>query len=151
MSRYARKLVIRMVDDESRIVDGLDFSDSDVAGEYIREIIGSAMNEQFIVLSFNLAKDYIGEAVLNSGLIDLVAVDVPGLLRVCLLSGGTQFIVGHNHPSGSVEASREDMLLTAGLSSLLSAMRLSLLDHIIVGEKAGVYYSFRRDLCSAMQ
>ena len=150
MPRYARRMVIKLVDDETRNVEGLDFSDSDVTAEYIRNIIGSAMNEQFIVLAFNLAKEYIGESVLNSGLIDAVAIDVPGLLRACLLSGGTQFIIGHNHPSGSVGASREDTLLTTGLSTLLATMRLNLMDHIIVSDKPGIYYSFRRDFDSVL-
>lgn len=148
MSRYARKVVVQLVEDQTKVIDGLDFSDSDVTAEYIRKMTGNAMNEQFVVLAFSLAKEYVGEGVLNSGLIDQVQVDVPGLLRLCLLSGGTRFIIGHNHPGGGVSPSREDILLTTAVNGMFNVMMFEMLDHIIVNQDEGTYYSFRRDFCT---
>jgi DNA repair protein RadC len=58
-----------------------------------------------------------------------------------LLYGSTQFIVIHNHPSGSVFPSQADYLTTLALAEGGQLLQIKLLDHLIVTKED--YFSFR--------
>ncbi|MAQ18782.1 MAG: hypothetical protein CMN30_28795 [Sandaracinus sp.] len=65
----------------------------------------------------------------------------PGdVLRVLVLNGCPSGIVVHNHPSGNVAPSPEDIGLTHRLVTGAELLGLRLLDHVIVG--GGRHYSF---------
>lgn len=55
----------------------------------------------------------------------------------------TSIIIVHNHPSGSVQPSKNDLLFTENLKESCEKLGLVLLDHLIVGNKD--YYSFREE------
>jgi DNA repair protein RadC len=139
-------MAVHWEEDPSRLIEGLNFEDSDQTAEYIRQRIGPVMNEHFVVLAFTHQKEYIGDSILNTGNGDVTLVDSAGLMRLALLSGGNRFIVGHNHPGDDVQPSKADVLLTVSILMGLTNFSLMLVDHIIVNDKAGQYFSFRRDM-----
>ena len=49
----------------------------------------------------------------------------------------------HNHPSGDLEASEDDMKLTKRLAEAGEIVGTDVLDHIIIGDKK--YLSLRRE------
>lgn len=49
----------------------------------------------------------------------------------------------HNHPSGSLEPSRQDIVMTDRMLELSELMGIRLVDHIIVGNDSSRYFSFR--------
>ena len=59
-----------------------------------------------------------------------------------LLSGATNIIIFHNHPSGDPEPSKDDILVTKRIKAAGELLGVGLLDHIIVGN---YYYSFREE------
>ena len=62
-------------------------------------------------------------------------------MRLCLC-GATYFVLIHNHPSGDVMPSKEDVKITTQIKEAGKLMNISLLDHIIVGNN---YYSFKEN------
>ena len=63
------------------------------------------------------------------------------LLKAAILSNATGVIMLHNHPSGSLQPSRQDIRLTDKLKMVCDLIDVKLLDHIIVG-RGNEYYSF---------
>ena len=63
------------------------------------------------------------------------------LLKAAILSTATGIIMLHNHPSGSLEPSRQDIVLTDKLKMACDLVDVKLLDHIIVG-RGKEYFSF---------
>ena len=63
------------------------------------------------------------------------------LLKAAILSNATGVIMLHNHPSGSLQPSRQDISLTDKLKIVCDLVDVKLLDHIIVG-RGNEYYSF---------
>lgn len=55
------------------------------------------------------------------------------VFKAALLSNAFAIIVAHNHPSGIVEASSEDIATTKQLISAGKIMGVSVVDHCIVG------------------
>jgi len=56
------------------------------------------------------------------------------------LDRATALIVAHNHPSGSLKPSKEDISITKKIKAAAQILSLNLLDHIIFSKKG--YYSF---------
>jgi len=55
-------------------------------------------------------------------------------------AGASSLIICHNHPSGNLQPSQQDDLLTQKIKSAALYFDIKLLDHIIVSEEG--YYSF---------
>jgi len=68
------------------------------------------------------------------------ALDANRLLRTALEVYATGIILCHNHPSGNLIPSEEDIQLTQKIKEAASLFNIRLLDHLIVGENE--YYSF---------
>jgi DNA repair protein RadC len=52
----------------------------------------------------------------------------------------SSIILSHNHPSGNLQPSQEDIKLTQKLKQAADQMDINVQDHLIVGENS--YYSF---------
>ena len=56
------------------------------------------------------------------------------IFREVIRQGATRVIVAHNHPSGNVEPSNEDIELTRQLLTGAQFLGIPLLDHVILGD-----------------
>lgn len=67
------------------------------------------------------------------------AVPIADTLRIALNHNANSFFVCHNHPSGNLTPSVEDMRITKRLIKASRIIQVPLLDHFIVGD--GKYLS----------
>jgi DNA repair protein RadC len=74
------------------------------------------------------------------GALNVVHVAPRDVYRRLLREGAAAAIVAHNHPTGDVAPSEEDVLLTRRLRAAGELVGLPLVDHLIIG--ADAYYSF---------
>ena len=64
------------------------------------------------------------------------------IMKAAFLSNAASILLFHNHPSGRLEPSKEDIALTNRIQQLCTLAGIPVLDHIILG-KDQYYYSFR--------
>jgi DNA repair protein RadC len=64
------------------------------------------------------------------------------IFRAVIQAGGSRFIVAHNHPSGNVEPSVDDIAVTKQLLQAAQTLAIPLLDHLIIGN--GAHHSIRQ-------
>ena len=76
---------------------------------------------------------------INIGETDKAKVDIKRVLEETLKTGMTKFILVHNHPSGNVNPSFEDLETTEKVANAAKLVDLQLVDHIIIGD--GCFYS----------
>ena len=62
------------------------------------------------------------------------------ILQAALLTNATAIILAHNHPSGKLRPSRQDIVLTEQVKKAAEIMRITVMDHIILTDDS--YYSF---------
>ena len=67
------------------------------------------------------------------------------VFKSAILSNASSMIALHNHPSGSIRPSKEDVRVTRQLIKGGRIMGIELMDHIIVGGASGEMYSFREE------
>jgi len=77
----------------------------------------------------------------SRGCLDTTLVHPREVFKAAILSNAAAIIVGHNHPSGDVTPSADDLALTLRLSAAGDLLGISMLDHLIVSGSR--YFSFR--------
>lgn len=91
--------------------------------------------EYFVCLSLNGANEVIENRVVTVGLLDSNQVHPREVYADPLTDRAASIIVAHNHPSGTLEASPEDVALTDRLARAGKLLGIPLLDHIIVTKR----------------
>ena len=97
--------------------------------------------EYFKVLLLNNNSDILGHAVISEGGITATYADLRIIFQAALLANATHIIIAHNHPSGSLQPSTDDINLTNSIKRAGDVMNIKLLDHIILTEDG--YCSFQ--------
>lgn len=95
--------------------------------------------EHFICVSLNGANEVINSRVVSVGLVNTTQVHPREVFADPITDRASAIIVAHNHPSGDLKPSRQDVEMTSQLKSAGDTMGIRLLDHIIFNHKD--YYS----------
>jgi DNA repair protein RadC len=96
--------------------------------------------EHFISVSLNGANEVIAARVVSVGLVNKTQVHPREVFADPLTDCAAAVIVAHNHPSGTLEPSQEDIETTGRLKSAGEILGIRLLDHIVFNQKG--YCSF---------
>ena len=100
------------------------------------------MKEHFWVLGLNTrnAIQYIDLASL--GTLNSTLVHARELFRFAILKAVSSVILSHNHPSGDVNPSEDDIVVTRRLIEAGRIIGIEVLDHVVIGGRNS-YYSFK--------
>lgn len=102
--------------------------------------VGDLPYEEFWVLLLNRANRLIHKKRISTGGVSGTVADPKLIYRSALESLASGIIVAHNHPSGSLIASKQDIELTHKLIHAGKMLDIQMLDHLIIaGNK---YFSF---------
>ena len=96
--------------------------------------------EYFKVLFLNQSNQVLGYTLISEGGLTETCADVRVILQAALLTNSVALILAHNHPSGNLKPSRQDIEITKQVKEAAKLMRISVTDHLILTD-AG-YYSF---------
>ncbi len=97
--------------------------------------------ERFAVVLLDIKNRLLGTQVITIGTATETLAPPGEIFREVIRQGATRLIVAHNHPSGNLEPSSEDIELTRQLLSGAKFLAIPLLDHLILGN--GNYQSLR--------
>lgn len=98
--------------------------------------------ERFAVLLLDVKHRLIGTQVITIGTATETLAHPRDIFREVIRQGAVRVIVAHNHPSGHVEPSPEDIALTRQLLMAAQVLAIPLLDHLILGN--GIHRSLRQ-------
>jgi DNA repair protein RadC len=104
-----------------------------VLKEYLRAHIAFQRNEHFHVLYLDGCSHLIDGRTHWEGSVDKVAIHIREIVFTAVVCGARSLILAHNHPSGLLQPSQEDILLTRQMCQATAHLDLSVLDHWIVG------------------
>ena len=83
--------------------------------------------------------------IVSMGAVNQTLAEPRELFKSSILSNAAQMIMVHNHPSGRLEPSEQDAMLTDRMLKLTELMGIRLADHVIVGGGNSQYFSFREN------
>lgn len=108
--------------------------------DYYVQKIGDKKQEYFYVVYLDSAKKIIDDRLLFIGTINYSIVHPREIFKEAYLLSATAILCVHNHPSGNVFPSKEDLKITDDIRVIGDLLGIKLVDHIIIGNKQ--YYSF---------
>jgi len=94
--------------------------------------IRAEKQEQFACLSLNGAGEVLATRVVTVGLLDTNQVHPREVFADPIADRAASILVAHNHPSGTLAASAEDLALTERLAAAGRLLGIPLLDHLIL-------------------
>ena len=97
--------------------------------------------ERFAILLLDVKNQLLGTKVITIGIATETLVHPREIFREVVKQGATKIIIAHNHPSGSLEPSPQDIQLTEQLLQAANILEIPILDHLIIGN--GEYQSIR--------
>lgn len=109
--------------------------------DYLYISLRDKKKEVFKVFFLNKANCVMDIRDLFEGTVDESVVHPREVVKEALEHHATALILVHNHPSGRIQPSQEDLLITRKLSEACATVSIKILDHIIVGDNQ--YFSFR--------
>lgn len=98
--------------------------------------------EVFCILNIQSDGRCINMNIVSIGGLNHAIVEPREVFKSAILSNADRIILVHNHPSGNVTPSKEDIRVTKRLAVCGAMLGISVCDHIIVGGRTGELYSF---------
>jgi DNA repair protein RadC len=97
-------------------------------------------HEEFWVIMLNRANRLLKKHQISLGGVHGTVADPKIIFKTALESLASGIIVAHNHPSGNLTPSQQDIDLTKKLKEAGKLLEIQLLDHVIIASKN--YFSF---------
>ncbi len=90
--------------------------------------------EQLRGLYLNSQFQLIYEEIISIGTLDKNLLHPREIFKPAIFHSASAVIIAHNHPSGNVKASQDDLKITKKLIEVSKLLNIDLLDHIIIGD-----------------
>lgn len=113
-------------------------SGSDRAKQVCIEYLADSPCERLVTVLLNTQHRVIGIAPITVGTLDASLVHPREVFRPAFLANASAIIVCHNHPSGDLTPSREDIAVMKRLMECGNMLGVRVLDFIICNEEAAV-------------
>jgi len=97
-------------------------------------------HEEFWALLLNRSNKIIKTEFIGRGGVSGTVADVRIILKSAIENLASSIVLAHNHPSGNLQASKEDINLTQKVKQAAALFDVQVIDHIIVGDAN--YFSF---------
>jgi DNA repair protein RadC len=117
-------------------------TNSNTSAKFIRQFYSDDLGifESFFILLLNRQNQTTGYAKISQGGVAGTVVDVKIIAKYAVDFLASSVILAHNHPSGNLNPSSQDIDATQKVKEALSLLDVQVLDHIILTEES--YYSF---------
>jgi DNA repair protein RadC len=141
ISTYRVTLVCdrRLAFEQSRLLN------SQQAQPILRKLIetyGQSDREQFCVLLLNSKNEIIGLNIVSTGTLSSAPVHPREVLKPAILANAGAMILCHNHPSGDVSPSPEDVAITEKVIQASNVIGIQVHEHLIISMHYDRYFSF---------
>ena len=107
---------------------------------YVKDLFNDKKQEYFYTLYLDNKNHLLEKKLLFIGTVNKSVVHPREIFKYAYIYSASSIIIIHNHPSGDVDPSKEDIILTKNIMEIGAINKIPLIDHLIIGN--GSYYSF---------
>lgn len=132
--------IARRYREENNEEERLQLTCSQSVYDYIKYDLWDLNHEEFWIITLNRAKRITGKFQISHGGTASTDVDIKIVLKTALQQLADCIIAVHNHPSGNIQPSRQDDMITENIRKGCMAIGIPLLDHIIISRMG--YFSY---------
>ncbi len=118
--------------DEIKLQPKLKLSGAKEVAEFVQARCKHKTEEVFSLISLDSNLKFLKFDEISTGTVSFTEVSTRKAVDAALKSNASCAIIAHNHPSGSLKPSIDDMLTTRAMREALKLIGVKLVDHIIV-------------------
>lgn len=113
------------------------------SAEIIREFIEDFDREAFVMCCVDTKNQPTSISIVSIGSLNSALVHPREVYKIAIMSNAASILIGHNHPSGVIQPSSEDLSLTCRLVESGKLLGIPVLDHLIISNDS--YLSFKEE------
>lgn len=135
--------------EELTVIDKRSITSPEIVYQLMLPHMKGLDHEECWTLYLNRAGFLLGKEMISSGSMETTIVDTGRILKRAIEKQSSNVILVHNHPSGSARPGQADIHQTEVLRRALSAVEITLTDHIVIAEDS--FYSFSEERLGKMR
>lgn len=113
------------------------------AYDCLKPLLNDLPHETMYALYLNVDNKVIGIHQVSKGTVDGTRSHFRDIFAPALLCGAVKIVVVHNHPSGCLDISSNDIIFTEKVVEASRVIDVPVVDHVIIGGLDGGYVSLR--------
>jgi DNA repair protein RadC len=125
---------------EEDLADPIRIQTSKDSYRFFEPFLSDLPHEEFWILLLNGGNKIVGYKRISEGGVNSTIADAKIIFKHAVEHLATSIVLCHNHPSGNIKPSIADIGLTKKLKDAGKLLEISIVDHIIIGDKQ--YFSF---------
>lgn len=125
---------IQLVKDKTMEVHAKKITGPRDAEVILKSYLENKDREYLVVLTVNTKNVVTSISTVSIGSLNSAIVHPREVFKIAILGNAASIILGHNHPSGDPEPSKEDIQITRRIKEAGEILGIELLDHIIIGD-----------------
>lgn len=130
----------KRINEDINSLHDIQVNSSEVVYKYFNNLFRHKKQEYFYAVYLDNKKKVINTKLLFIGTLNYSIVHPREVFKEALKLSASSIICIHNHPSGNIEPSKDDIELTNRLVGVGNMMGIPVVDHLIIG--CNKYYSF---------
>lgn len=125
---------LKMIKESSILYVNRRIKTADEAAYLVRTLLESSDREKLIVCCLNSKNEPTSLSVVSIGSLNSSIVHPREVFKTAIISNAASILIAHNHPSGDIEPSKEDINITERIKQSGDIIGIKLLDHLIIGD-----------------
>lgn len=134
---------IKMVREKSILYENRKITSPEDVVNITKDFIEGCDREKFMVIYLNTKNEPTAIHTVSIGSLNASIVHPREVMKGAILSNSNGMILVHNHPSGDIRPSQEDINITERLKESGNILGINIMDYVIIGS-TGRHYSFKR-------
>lgn len=134
-SELARKYWLKDMEEQAAL------SSVQAAIDYAGLLFRGKMKEELYIVCLDPRFRVRHTERLSRGSATEAPVSIRQVMEVVVRTGAEKILLAHNHPGGSAQPSKKDIAMTRQVAAAMDTVSVTLLDHIIIGEKDAFSFS----------
>ncbi len=126
-------VTIKMEKVKSMLVENKQISSPNDVFTIVNKYLDGTDREHLVLLTLDVKNKITSINTVSIGSINTSIVHPREVFKTAILSNASSVILTHNHPSGDVTPSREDIDITNRIKECGRILGIELLDHVIIG------------------
>ena len=144
MADKLEQVAIRMVE-QPPLYSKEPMNNPDAAIRVMNEFLSQMDRELFCIVNLQADLTPINMNIVSVGSLNEALINPREIFKSAILSNAHSMMLIHNHPSGNLTPSREDIMTTDKMIKAYRLLDIQVLDHIIIGPDRQFYSMRARD------
>ena len=135
---------VKLVREKEAIYGPKTITSPEELASVVKRFLADTDREVFLTVNFSKANTINSIYIVSIGSLDRAIVHPREVFKAAILANASSIALVHNHPSGSLNPSEEDIQITKKLVQCGEMLNIKVIDHIIVSDDRHLSFAERK-------